>query len=90
MNKAALVDVVASRVELTKEATARVVDETMAAIMAAVAGGDVVRLSGFGTFETRDRGPRTARNPRTGDQLRLSATTVLAFRPSPAFKKAVR
>ena len=89
MNKAALVDVVADRVELTKESTARVVDELVVAIVAAVAGGDVVRLSGFGTFEARDRRPRTARNPRTGEQLRLSAMTVPAFRPSPAFKQAV-
>ena len=89
MNKSALVGVIVSKTGLTKTAARQAVEEAMAAIVTAVSGGDVVRLSGFGTFEARERGPRTARNPRTNEEVRLEAATVPAFRASPAFKLAV-
>jgi len=44
--------------------------------------GDAVTLRGFGTFERRSRGERNGRNPRTGEVIRIAATSHLAFRPA--------
>ena len=90
MNKSDLVAAVAAPAGQTKTATARVIDEAIAAITAAVVAGDVVRLSGFGTFEARDRAPRTGRNPRTGDEVRVPAARVPAFKASRLFREVVK
>ena len=62
---------------------------TMQAIIDAVAHSDSVTLSGFGTFEPRERKERTGRNPRTGEAVPIPARTVPSFRPGNSFKSAV-
>lgn len=89
MNKNELVDAVAGATGLSKADTARVVEQIMATVISTVSAGRPVRLSDFGTFEPQRRAPRTARNPRTGEQVAVAATRAPRFRPSPAFKKAV-
>ena len=51
--------------------------------------GDSISLPGFGTFEVRERGERTGRNPKTGEQLKISASKVPAFKPGATLKTAV-
>ena len=51
--------------------------------------GDRVSLSGFGTFERRERAARTGRNPQTGEELQVAASKAPAFKPAKAFKDAV-
>ena len=51
--------------------------------------GDQVTVTGFGVFEKRRRAARVARNPRTGEKIKVKATSVVAFRPSSIFKDAV-
>jgi len=54
-----------------------------------VASGEKVQLPGFGTFEQRERGARTARNPSTGAQLQLAATRAVGFKVGGTFKQEV-
>ncbi len=54
-----------------------------------MASGDKVQLPGFGTFEPRERGARTTRNPSTGAQLQLAATRAVGFKVGATFKQEV-
>ena len=89
MNKADLVDQVAARTGQTKVAAAATIEAMMEVIITAVTEGESVTLSGFGTFEPRERRARTGRNPRTGVAVPIPPKTVPAFRPGNAFKDAV-
>ena len=59
-------------------------------IPSTLAQGRSVRLTGFGTFETRRRAARAGRNPRTGESLMISAARLPAFRAGRAFKDKIR
>lgn len=89
MNKADLVDEVAARTGQTKVAVSVTLEAVMEAIMETIADDGSVTLSGFGTFEPRQRRARTGRNPRTGVAVPIPPKTVPAFRPGSAFKAAV-
>ncbi len=89
MNKADLVDEVAVRTGQTKVAVTTAIEAAMDVIIEAVAESESVTLSGFGTFEPRERKARTGRNPRTGDAVPIPARTVPSFRPGNSFKAAV-
>jgi len=62
---------------------------TLTQVRGAVASGDKVQLPGFGTFEPRERGARTARNPSTGAPLQLAATRTVGFKVGTTFKQEV-
>lgn len=89
MNKTELIDAVAASSGLTKVAAASAVDATLATISTAVSQNDEVRLSGFGIFKASQRPARTARNPRTGEPIKIAATKVPRFTAGAAFKAAV-
>ena len=90
MNKGELVDAVARNTGESKATTAKLVDEALDVVVAAVVTGQKVQLTGFGTFEARDRKARTARNPQTGEEVKIAAANVPAFKAGKAFKDAVR
>ena len=89
MNKAELIEAVAKETDLSKAAAGTVIDAVTAAITKAVAKGDSVALIGFGTFSASKRAARTGRNPQTGKELKIAATTVPKFKSGTAFKAAV-
>ncbi len=89
MNKSDLVSAVAAATGHPKNVVASVVDAALAAVGHSLAASEAVRLSGFGTFEVRQRAPRTARNPRTGAPVPVAARRAPVFRPSPALRAAV-
>jgi DNA-binding protein HU-beta len=89
MNKAELVDAVALKSELTKVAAAKAVDAVLATITETVAKGDTVSVIGFGSFEARKRAARNGKNPKTGEAIKIAATTVPAFKAGKAFKDKV-
>lgn len=89
MNKADLIDQVAARTGQTKVVVAAAIEAAMEIIVETVAHSESVTLSGFGTFEPRERKARTGRNPRTGDAVPIPARTVPSFRPGNSFKTAV-
>jgi integration host factor subunit alpha len=55
----------------------------------ALAAGDMVKISSFGTFAVRDKNARVGRNPKTGDEVPISPRRVLSFRPSHLMKERV-
>ena len=89
MNKSELIDAVAAKTELPKAAAGRAVEVVLGTIAEAVAKGDSVSVIGFGTFEARKRAARTGKNPRTGEALKIAASTVPAFKPGKTFKDLV-
>jgi DNA-binding protein HU-beta len=88
VNKAELVEALAGRLGDRKTATAAL-DAVLAEIQAQVTKGEKVAITGFGVFEKRVRGARTARNPRTGEAVKVKKTSVPAFRAGASFKDAV-
>jgi DNA-binding protein HU-beta len=89
VNKKELVSSVADRSGLPAADVARVIDLTLAAIRSAVAKGEKVALSGFGTFHRQARARRVARDIQAGEPLPVPATHVPAFRPGKPFREAV-
>jgi DNA-binding protein HU-beta len=89
LNKKELIDSVASSVGESKRLVNDVLDATLDTIEAQVKRGERVALPGFGTFERRARSARTARNPRTGGEIKVPATKVPAFKPGATFKSNV-
>ena len=89
MNKADLIDAVASKTNTDKKSTGAVIETMVDTVLRAVATGERVAITGFGVFEKRERAARTARNPRTGVAIRLKKTSVPAFRPGQGFKDVV-
>ena len=88
MNKAELIEAIADRVG-DKKAAAAAVEAVVDAVTTAVAKGEKVAIAGFGVFEKVDRAARIARNPATGAQVKLKATSVPKFRPGQGFKDVV-
>lgn len=88
MNKAELIDALSARLGDKRSAT-EALDAVLAEIQTAVTKGDKVSITGFGVFEKRDRAARMARNPRTGEAVRVKKTSVPAFRPGAGFKETV-
>jgi DNA-binding protein HU-beta len=88
VNKSELIDAIAEQVG-GRAAAAKAVDAVLEAITSAVAAGERVGIVGFGTFEKRVRGARTARNIRTGAPIKVKATSVPAFRAGAGFKETV-
>jgi len=88
VNKAELIEALAGRLGDRKSATAAL-DAVLAEIQNAVTKGDKVAITGFGVFEKRVRAARTARNPRTGEAVKVKKTSVPAFRAGASFKDMV-
>ena len=88
MNKADLINEVASVVSSKTEAQAAV-DCVFESIVNTLKKGDVITLVGFGTFKVVKRKARTGRNPQTGAEIQISASNVPKFVPGKALKDAV-
>ena len=89
MNKSELIDAVADSADLSKAVATQAVDAVLSAVSKSLKKGDQVTLVGFGTFLVRERAARTGRNPRTGDEIQISAQKVPAFKAGKALKDAV-
>lgn len=89
VNKSTLVDVIAEEADLSKSAAARALEAALTALTDALRRGEAVSISGFGTFSVRERGARTARNPRTGEAIQVAASRAAAFKPGKALKDAL-
>ena len=86
MNKTELIAIAAENAGLTKKDTERVLNAALDAITLALVRGEKVQLSGFGTFETKDREARVGRNPHTKEAVEIPATPVPAIKASKALK----
>jgi DNA-binding protein HU-beta len=89
MNKAELIDVLTEKLGSDRRQATAAVENVVDTIVRAVHNGDSVTITGFGVFEQRRRAARVARNPRTGETVKVKPTSVPAFRPGAQFKAVV-
>lgn len=93
MNKSDLIQKLAERTNLSKSDAQKAVDAIFSAedgiISEALKSGAKVQLTGFGSFETRKREARTGRNPRTGKEIKIDASTSAAFRAGKGLKDSI-
>ncbi len=84
-----LSEAVFREVGLSRNESAQLVESVLKHMSDALATGDTVKISSFGTFSIRDKSARVGRNPKTGDEVPISPRRVLTFRPSHLMKDRV-
>lgn len=89
MNKQALADWVHGKIGGTKVQAEEVVDGLFDAIIGTLKKGGEVSIAGFGIFSVKQRAARMARNPKTGEQVKVAAKRVPKFRPAKGLKESV-
>jgi len=90
MNKQALVELIHGKIGGTKVQAEEVVESIIDAIVTTLKKGEEVSVAGLGIFSVKDRAARTARNPKTGEAVKVAATRVPKFRAAKALKDAVK
>ena len=89
VTRAGLREAVHQEIGLPGREAAELVDTVIEAIAERLAAGEPVKISGFGSFSVRDKGPRMGRNPKTGEAAEISARRVVVFRPSLTLKQRI-
>ena len=89
MNKVDLVRAAMERFEMSRKDAVALIDGVFEDIQAAVCSGEAVKIPGFGQFKVRDRAARIARNPATGEPVKVPAKRVFKFLPAKALKEMV-
>lgn len=89
MTKADIVNQIADATGLTKTDTSAVVEGLIASVIDAMQRGEHIEIRGFGTFKVVDRAPRTGRNPKTGEVVRIPSRPVPVFKPSRELRTSV-
>ncbi len=90
MNKAELIDAMASKAGLTKADAKKALNAFTEVTGEVLKKGDKLTLIGFGTFSVSKRDARTGRNPRTGETLKIAAKKVARFKPGAELEKKVQ
>lgn len=90
MNKSELIAKMSEETELTKKDTEKTLNAFMNVVTEELSQKGKVQLIGFGTFETSDRAARKGRNPSTGEEMDIPATTVPKFKAGANLKRAVK
>jgi integration host factor subunit alpha len=86
LTKADIVDQVFEKVGLTKKEATDVVELVFDSLKDVLKSGEKIKISGFGSFLVRQKKARVGRNPKTGEEMTISARTVLTFKPSPVLR----
>jgi len=89
MNKSQLIELVASKTNLKKKDADAVVSCIFDSVTAALAEGEKVQISGFGSFESKNRAARVGRNPQTKEEITIPAYKSASFSPSKVLKDAI-
>ena len=89
MNKTELIESIAKSADISKAAAGRALDGMVRAVTSSLKKGQMVTLVGFGTFYVGKRAPRSGRNPRTGEAIKIKAAKVPKFRAGKALKDAL-
>ncbi|MEZ8983339.1 HU family DNA-binding protein [Vibrio cyclitrophicus] len=88
MNKSQLVDHIATSADISKEQAGSALNALVEGISNTLAKGDDVAILGFGSFKVNSRAARTGRNPRTGEEIQISASKTPAFKAGKALKES--
>ena len=89
MNKSELIVALAQKAELSKKDAEKALSAFVDVVTDALKAGDKVQLVGFGTFESKARPARTARNPRTGEEIKIAASKTAAFKVGKGLKDSI-
>ena len=89
MTRAELIVSVADKAKLDRKSAEKAVAATFETIKQALIEGDKVQVLGFGTFENRTRAARKGRNPRTGEEIEIKASSLPSFKAGKSLKEAV-
>lgn len=90
MTKADLIDQVHEALgDLTKKQAMDIVESVFTLIKGTLAGGENLKISGFGSFVLRDKNNRIGRNPKSGEAMTISARRVVTFKPSQVLKNGM-
>ena len=89
LTKADMVESLFNELGLNKREARELVDSFFEDLRAALASGEQVKLSGFGNFDLRDKNERPGRNPKTGEEIPITARRVVTFRPGQKLKARV-
>ena len=87
--RSTLSEAVFKNVGLSRNESASLVDSVFDEILKSLISGDDVKISSFGTFVVRKKGERIGRNPKTGEEVPISARSVVTFRASNVLKSKV-
>jgi integration host factor subunit alpha len=87
VNRVDLTEAVYRKVGLSRAESARLVELVFKEITDCLVRGEAVRLSSFGSFVVRSKGPRMGRNPKTGAKVPITARRVMVFKPSGTLKR---
>jgi len=87
MTKADLIDSIYDKVGLSKKESSQIVELIFESIRSKLENGEKVKISGFGNFSIRSKKVRRGRNPQTGNEIEISARSVVTFKVSSVFKK---
>ena len=89
LTRADLAESLHKNVGLSKAESSKLVESILDHMSNALAKGENVKISGFGSFLLRDKGARVGRNPKTGVEVPIEPRTVLTFRPSQLVREAI-
>ena len=89
VTRAQLTEAVYEEIGLSRNESAALVEEVLGEMMSALAEGETVKISSFGTFLVREKGERIGRNPKTGEEVPILPRRVLVFRASHVLKKQI-
>lgn len=89
MTKADLIEEISQAAEMSRKDSELIVETVFGSIVQSLKSGDKIEIRGFGSFRTRERKPRTGRNPKTGERVDVPAKKIPYFKPSKELKDVV-
>ena len=89
MSKKEFIGVIAGKAGVSKKDTEAVYDALWASVIESLKAGEKVQITGFGTFEIRERPERIAKNPRTGESVKVAASKALSFKAGKSLKDSI-
>ena len=89
LTRADLTEAVFAAIGLPRNEASQLVEDILEEVCGALARGETVKLSSFGTFQVRQKSQRVGRNPKTGDEVPIAPRRVLVFRPSHVLKAQI-
>ena len=89
MNKSELIELMATRADISKSAAGDALEAVLDGVTGSLKKGDSVTLVGFGTFSVSHRAARDGRNPRTGETIKIKASNLAKFKAGKALKDAL-
>ena len=89
MNKTELIAAIAAKADLSKKDAEKALSAMTETIVEEIGKGQKVQIVGFGSFEVKARPARTARNPRTGEEIKIEASKAPVFKAGKALKDSV-